>query len=117
MPTTKNLDMSVAESEIKDLCAAHIFTFAKGREAAELRQNFSQMEKEMADKIAAKGDELRRLQTCVDDKDAEIRRSKGDAQGDREAKEKAIRERKTACTARSLQPSGPQRGFRKTTKT
>lgn len=93
MPTTRIEDMSVADSEIKDLCATHIFTLGNSTKATELRQNLSRTEKQIADKVAVKAHELQRLQTNIDGKDSEVCRLKAKAEADREAKEKFTREK------------------------
>lgn len=86
-------NMSAAEAKIAELRARQTFTFTCQREANEQREQLSQAKKEKAEELAAKAEEIKHLQTCIDDRDSEIARARADAESDRKAKMEAIREK------------------------
>ena len=86
-------DMSTARTKIEELRATQTFTFGCQREANELREQLSQAKDENTKELATKDTEIKTLQTRIDDRDSEIRRTRTEAEGDRKAKMEAIREK------------------------
>ncbi|KAF6220711.1 hypothetical protein HO133_003144 [Letharia lupina] len=91
--TKHNTDMAVAEAKIKELRAAQTFTFDCNREANALREELSEAKKERVEELAAKDEEIKTLQTCIYDRDSEIRRLGAEAEDDCKAKREAIKEK------------------------
>ena len=91
--TKHDEDMSVANAKIQELRAAHGFTFISPREANELREQLSQTKKEKTEELAAKDEEIRIQQNCIEYRDLRIHRLMAEAEDDREARRKAIREK------------------------
>ena len=79
-------EMRVANSQIGELKAAQSSSTESRREASGLREQLAQAKKEGAERVAAKEKEIERLQTCIADRDSEIRSARADAARDRQAK-------------------------------
>ena len=86
-------DMATARTKIEELRATQTFTFGCQREANKLREQLSQAKEENTKELATKDKEIKRLQTRIDDRDSEIRRTRTEAEGDRKAKMEAFREK------------------------
>ncbi|KAL9131322.1 MAG: hypothetical protein Q9175_006789 [Cornicularia normoerica] len=100
MQTKHKEDMSAADAKVNDLRAAQTFTFDCHREANELREQLSQAREEKKKDLAAKDEEIKKLQTCVDDRESETRRLRAKAESGRGAKRQAAREENTLMHAK-----------------
>ena len=85
-----NEDMSEANAKVKDLQAAQTFILDCKREANGLRDQLAQAKREKTEQLAAKEEEIERLQICVNNRDCDIRRLKDDAVDERRATMDAI---------------------------
>ena len=79
-------EMRVANSQIGELKVAQSSSAEIRREASGLREQLAQAKKEGAEHVAAKEREIERVQTCIADRDFQIRSARADAAHDRQAK-------------------------------